>query len=55
MWSARERTIITRTKQYLRGSYSVKVDFAELEDLQGPDDVDVTFRRILEDARDEKR
>ena len=33
MWSARERTIIARTKPYLEGSYSVKVAVEELEDL----------------------
>ena len=54
MWSARERTIVARTKQYLEESHSVKVEVEELEDLLGPDDVDVDFRRILEEARDEK-
>ena len=54
MWNARERTIIARTKQYLEGSYRVKVDVEELEDLLGPDDVDVDFRRILQKGRDEK-
>ena len=53
-WSARERTIIARTKQYLEESYSVKVEVEELEDLLGPDHVDVDFMRILEEARDEK-
>ena len=55
MWSARERTIIARTGLYLGESYSVKVEVEELEDLLGPDDVDVDFRRIPEEARDEKR
>ena len=32
----------------------LKVEVEELEDLLGPDDVDVDFRRILEEARDEK-
>ena len=51
--SARERTIIARTKQYLEESYSVKVEVEEeLEDLLGPEDVDVDFRRILKEARD---
>ena len=54
MWSARERTIIARTKQYLEESYSVKVEVAGLQDLLGPDDVDVDFKRILKEARDEK-
>ena len=34
--SARERTIIARTKQYLEESYSVKVAVEELEDFLGP-------------------
>ena len=54
MWSARERTIIARTKKYLEESYSVKVEVEELEDLLGLDDADVDFRRILKEARDEK-
>ena len=54
MWSARETRIIARTKQQLEERYSVKVEFGELEDLLGPDDVDVAFRRILEEARDER-
>ena len=32
----------------------MKVEVEELEDLLGPDDVDVDFRRIVEEARDEK-
>ena len=53
-WSARERTIIARTKQYLKESYSVKVEFEELEDLLGPEDVAVDFRRIMKEARAER-
>ena len=53
-WSARERTIIARTKQYLGEGYSVKVDVEELEDLLGPEDVDVDCMRILKEARDER-
>ena len=53
MWSAKERTIIARTTQYMEESYSVKVEAEELEDLLGPDDVDVDFMRILKEARDE--
>ena len=53
-WNARERTIIARTKQYLCRSYSVKVRVEELEELLGPEDVDVDFRRILKEARDER-
>ena len=55
MWSAKERTIIARTKQLLERSYGVKVEVEELEDLLGPEDVDVDFRRILKEARDERR
>ena len=55
MWSARERTIIVRTKQYLEESYSVNVEVEELEDLLDPDDVEVDSRRILKEGRDEKR
>ena len=53
-WSARERTIIARTKQYLKDSYTVKVEAEVLEDLLGPEDVDVDLRRILKEARDER-
>ena len=52
--SARERTILARTKQYLERSHSVKVEVEELEELLGPEDVDVDFRRILKEARDER-
>ena len=55
MWSARERTIISRTKQFLEERKTIKVDIEELEILLGPDDIDVDFRRILEEARVEKR
>ena len=55
MWSARERTIISRTKQCLEERKTIKVDIEELETLLGPDDIDVDFRRILEEARVEKR
>ena len=54
MWSARERTFMARTKQYLEESYSVKVEVEEVEGLLGPDDVDGDFRRIQKEARDEK-
>ena len=49
-WSAKERTIIARTKLVLERSFSVTVE----EDLLGPDDVDVAFRRILKEARNER-
>ena len=54
MWSAKERTIIARTRQFLETSYSVKVEVEEWEDLLGPDDVDVDCRRILKEARAER-
>ena len=50
-WNGRERTIIARTKQYLEISYSVKVRVEELEQLLGPQDVDVVFRRIPERSK----
>ena len=53
-WSARERTNIARTKQCLERSYSAKVRVEELEDPLGPEDVDVDFRRILKEARDDR-
>ena len=53
MWSARERTIIARVKQYLEESYSVKVEIEEKEDLLGRDDADVDSSRILKEARDD--
>ena len=54
-WSARERTVVARTEQYLEESQSLKVEVEELESLLGPDDSDVDFRRILQETRDEKR
>ena len=53
-WNAREGTIIARTKQFLERSYGVKVRVEELEGLLGPEDVDVDFRRILKESRDER-
>ena len=52
IWSARDITVIAKTKQYLEES--LKVEIEELESLLGPDDTEVDFRRILEEARDEK-
>ena len=54
MWSARDRTIIAKTKQYLEESKSLKVEIEELESLLGLDDTDVDFSGILEEARDGK-
>ena len=39
MWSARDRTIIAKTKQYLEESKRSKVEIEELESLLGPDDI----------------
>ena len=41
-------------KQFLKRSFSVKVRVEESEGLLGPEDVDVDFRRILKEARDER-
>ena len=54
IWSARDRTVTARTKQYMEESGSLKVEVEELESLLGPDDLDVDFRRTSEEARDEK-
>ena len=40
-WSARDRTVVARTKQYLEESKSLKVEVGELVSLLGPDDSDV--------------
>ena len=32
---------------------NIKLDIEELETMLGPDDIDVDFRRFLEEARDE--
>ena len=53
-WNARERTIIARTKQFLERRRSVKAQVEALEDLLGPEDVDVDLKRILKEAKDEK-
>ena len=50
-WTARDRTGIARTKQYLEESKSLKAEVEELESFLGPDDSGVDFRRILEEAR----
>ena len=50
-----DRTVIARTKQYLEKSDSMKVEVEELESLLGPEDSEVDFRRILEEARDKQR
>ena len=51
-WSAKERTLMARTKQLLERRHSAKVQVEE--DLLGPEDVDVDFRRILKEAGDER-
>ena len=50
----RDRTVIARTKQYLEESKSLKVEVEELESLLGPEDSDVHFRRILDEAWNKK-
>ena len=54
MWSARDRTIIAKTKQYLEERKSLKVEIEELESLVGPEDTDVYFRRIREKNKGRK-
>ena len=55
MPSARDRTVLQkRSSQYLEEGKSLKVEIEELESLLGPDDTDVDFRRICEEARDEQ-
>ena len=49
----RERSSQERNSTWKK-SYSAKVEVEELEDLLGPDDADVDFRRILKEARDER-
>ena len=53
--SARDRTVFAGTKRYLEVSQNMKVEIEELESLLCPDDSDVDFRRIVEEARDKKR
>ena len=55
IWSARARVVKARTKQFLEVSQKVKVEVGELESLLGPDDSDVNFRRILEEAEESRR
>ena len=47
MWSARDRTVIEKTKQYFEESYSMHVEVKDLESLLGPEDSQVDFGRIL--------
>ena len=49
-----ERKNNHRKNEFLERSYSVKVRIEELQDLLGPEDVDVDLIRILKDARDER-
>ena len=48
MWSAKERTIIARTKQFFERSYSAEVEVEELDDLLCPEDVNVDSSESLE-------
>ena len=43
-----------KNETVLGRSCTVEVEVEELEDQLAPDDVDVDFRRILEESRDEK-
>ena len=54
MWSARHRAVTAKAKQNLEKSESIKVETEELESQLGSDEMDVNFRRILEEAKDEK-
>ena len=54
IWSARDRTVTARTKRYLEVSPNTKVEIEDLNSLLGPDDSDVEFRRIIEEASDKK-
>ena len=45
--------VVARTKRYLEGSQKMKVEIEELESLLSPG-VDVDFRRIIEEAMDNK-
>ena len=45
---------MARTTQFQERSYSVKVQVEKIEDLLGPEDVDLDFRLILKEARDER-
>ena len=53
IWSACDRTVVARTEQYLE-SVSMQVEVEELESLLGPEDSEVDFRRILEQARNKQ-
>ena len=54
IWNAPDRTVVAKTKQYLEESDSVTVEVEELESLLGPEDSDVDFRRMLEEARNKQ-
>ena len=54
IWSARDREVIARTKQYVEESKSLKVEVEESESSLGPEDSDLDFTRILEKTRDKK-
>ena len=54
IWSALDRTVIAKTKQYLEESCNMKVEVEESESLLGPEDSEVDFRRILEQTRNKQ-
>ena len=51
IWRARDRAAFARTKRCLEVGQNTKVEIQELESLLGPDDMDVDFRRFMEEAR----
>ena len=54
IWSALDRTIIAKTKQYLEESYNMKVEVEESKSLLEPDS-EVDFRGILERNEEQTR
>ena len=50
-WVWKIKCEVRKKERSLQERKSVKVEFEELEDLLGPDDVDVDFGRILKEAR----
>ena len=52
--NARDKVVNAKTKQYLDESDSVKAEVEELESLLGPEDSEVDFGPILEEARNKQ-
>ena len=55
IWSARDRTVIARTKQCLEESKSLKVEVEELEFLLGPRGFGCGFQTNLGRSKEQKR